>query len=430
MNATRAGLPTGGSVASREPPVWAVGAASAAYAALLGYLTIGDKRLALGAALIGLLVGVVVGNLARLAVVATAGVWLITRAPGNISVTDVLVALAGAAALAAGAAQTIHPRGRVVLRSFVFYLGTLSVTLAFNQSFRSDLEWFHRIAIVAGAVWAGAWLVSTGLHRLALRLLLAVTVVFAAFALVKGASSGFALPAQPLGYQKNFVGSIVATVLLLLVAAPREFRLPGRVLVVTGVVLLGGLIATHSRGAMVAAAVGTLIWFFRDSGSATRGLRVAAIAAAIGIGIYAGISVHAELNQKTYNSLTQRARIEHATHRLWIAHPLTGVGLRFFKTVKFAGYSPPNNVFDEILAEAGVIGLLGFVVFVVGALHGLGRLPGDLATAGLCVVAARFVHGLFDIYWTGGTTTIAWVVAGMGLAAAALTDRARPQAVT
>ena len=98
-------------------------------------------------------------------------------------------------------------------------------------------------------------------------------------------------------------------------------------------------------------------------------------------------------------------------------HPFTGVGLRFFKTPQYSGFQPPNNIIDEVLAEAGLFGFAGFVIFVFGALKGLGRLQGELAVAGLCVVTARFVHGLFDIYWTGGTTTLAWIVAGMGLAA-------------
>ena len=98
-----------------------------------------------------------------------------------------------------------------MLECFVFYLASLSITLAFNQSLRSDFEWLHRVAIVAGAIWVGAWLVSTDLHHQALRLLLAATTLMATLALVAGASSGFAIPAQPLGYQKNFVGSITGS---------------------------------------------------------------------------------------------------------------------------------------------------------------------------------------------------------------------------
>jgi len=141
---------------------------------------------------------------------------------------------------------------------------------------------------------------------------------------------------------------------------------------------------------------------------------------AIALVFVAALSVRhqlqAEAHGTTINSLTQRAEVETATRQLWKEHPYTGVGLRFFKTPAYAGYQPPNDLVNEALAEAGILGLLGLVVFVIGSLVGLSRLHSDLATAALCVVAARFVHGLFDIYWTGGTTSLPWVIAGMALA--------------
>jgi O-antigen ligase len=394
---------------------------AAAYAGIVGYLALHDRTLAVGAAAIGLLAGIVAEDVARLAVVATAGVWLIERVPGNVSVTDVLVAAAGVAAALSAAGQAIDPRGRTVLRCFSFYLGTLSVTLAFNQNLRSDFELLHRVALVAGAICVGAWLVMSGLERTALRAILMVTTFFATAALAEGLIHGFARPAQPLGYQKNFIGSIVATVLLVLLAAHRRFGLSDRVLRGCALLLLGGLIASHSRGAMVAVCVGALVWFFRGNSRVTPRLRVVVIVAAIAIGIFTAISVVNEMERGTgrHTSLTVRSEVEKQTRDLWIAHPWTGVGLRFFKTPRYAGYQAPNNVIDEIAAEAGVFGVIGFVVFVAGTLVGLGRLSGDLATAGLCVVTGRFVHGLFDIYWTGGTTTLPWIVAGMGLASVA-----------
>lgn len=386
-------------------------------AAAMGYLAIHDRRLALGVAAAALLLGLVAANAARVAVLAMVGVWLIPRLPGNISVTDVLVALAAVAALAAGVGRTLDARARIVLRAFALYLVALLLTLSFNQTLRADLEWFHRIALVAGAILVGAWLVRTGLHHRALQLLLAVTAAISVIALVDTTSHGFA-PAQPLDYQKNFIGSLTATVLLVLVAAHREFELPRRILVLASLFVAGGLVASQSRGAIVAVVAGLLIWFFRTPSKSSRSLRRIALIIAICLGVFAGISIRNELHQRTYNSFTQRTQVEQATRQLWKAHPFTGVGLRFFKTPRYAGYQPPNNVVDEVLAEAGVIGLAGFVAFVVGSLWGLARLRGALATAALCVVAARFIHGLFDIYWTGGTTTLPWIIAGMALAAA------------
>jgi hypothetical protein len=386
-------------------------------------LVLQDRFLAELAVVAGLALGVFAGNVVRLAVVATAGVWLIKRVPGvDVSVTDVLIAAAGAAALVAGAGRAIQPRDRVVLRSFAFYLGTLSVTLAFNQYFRADFEWLHRVALVAGAVLVGAWLVSTGFHHLALRALLLVTALISVFAVAYSLSSGFA-PAQPLGYQKNFIGSITATVLLVLLAAHKEFRLPVGWLRMAGVVIAAGLLASHSRGAMAGGVVGAFVWWFRRSSMSTPRLRRLVVLGAVAISVFTVISIRNELRiLSPYSSTSQRLQTEKATQRLWIEHPFTGVGLRFFKTPAYAGYQSPTNVFNEVLAEAGVFGLLGFVVFVFGSLRGLGRRSGDLASAALCVVSARFVHGLFDIYWTGGTTGLVWIIAGMGLVSAPSPD--------
>jgi hypothetical protein len=95
---------------------------------------------------------------------------------------------------------------------------------------------------------------------------------------------------------------------------------------------------------------------------------------------------------------------------------MTGVGLRFFETANYVGYQPPNDDVNEALAEGGAPALVGFLVFISGSIWALARGRGTLATAGLCVVVARFAHGLVDIYWVGGTTTLVWLIAGMGLA--------------
>jgi hypothetical protein len=239
-------------------------------------------------------------------------------------------------------------------------------------------------------------------------------------------ASGFA-PAYPFGYQKNFVGSVTATVLLVLLAAPGQFQLPARWLQVGGVSTAAGLLASQSRGAMIAFAAGVLIWSLRRPVQASRVYRRRAtlLLFAVAVASVAALSAKDQLQVEEINSATQRVRIAHTTRELWTEHPYTGVGLRYFKTPRYVEYPEPNDVVNEALAEAGVIGLLGFVVFVIGSLLGLSRLKGDLATAALCVVAARFVHGLLDVYWTGGTTSLPWIVAGMALASSTL--RPRPE---
>jgi hypothetical protein len=407
----------------RVTPALAVLVGVSAYAVVVGYFTFESRRLAVIAVVATLMLGVTARNVGWLAVVAAASVWVVSRAPGlDVSYTDLLIAGAGAAALASGVGNRLLPAARIVLGSFAFFLGSLTVTLAYNHSLRSDFEWFHRIAIVGGAIFVGAWLVRARLHHTALRILLALTVFMSLAAVADSAGTGFA-PAYPFGYQKNFVGSITATVLLVLLAAPREFRLSAGWLRVATVATAAGLLASQSRGSMVAFVVGALIWSLRRS-TRLSGVRRRALVLLFAAALMCGVALSArdalEAPRSTINSVTQRVEVARTTRQLWTAHPYTGVGLRFFKTPAYSGYQPPNDVVNEALAEAGVLGLLGFVVFVIGSLVGLGRLQGDLATAALCVVAGHFAHGLLDIYWTGGTTSLTWIVAGMALSTPAV----------
>lgn len=392
-------------------------AAAATYAASL------STFLAVAMVAVGVLVAWTWDDISRITVLAVPGVWLITRIPGlDVSVTDALVTAAGVAALLAGVARSLQPPARLLFGAFGFYLLTLSVTVLVNHSIRSDLEVFHRIGLVGGGLLAGALLVRQGKEHHALRALLAVTVVVSAVAIMDAVQSGFQ-PSFPLGYHKNFLGSIAATTLVTLLAAGRHFRLPRGLLVASSVVVALGLAASQSRAGMLAVALGVMLWFARVDGERRR--RHWKVFVVLG-GIFAAIalsSVSTQLDQQDageQNSITQRLEVEAATQLLWQEKPLTGVGVRFFDLPEFVGYQPPNNVLNEILAEAGFPGLIGFLVFAAGSILALWRCQGDLAVAGLCVVAARFAHGLVDIYWTGGTTTLPWLIAGMGLAALAV----------
>nr|WP_269204622.1 O-antigen ligase family protein [Motilibacter deserti] len=227
-------------------------------------------------------------------------------------------------------------------------------------------------------------------------------------------------PSYPLWFNKNFSGSVFATTLLVVLTAPDQFRLPRWLLVTGGVTIAVGLLATQSRGAMLGAAVGCAFWFLRMSPEVRRKYRKLALVVMVAFGAFVYISVDAQLErQRTttpIDSFTEREDEAKKTQQLWMDNPATGVGLRYFAQPGFTGYIPPNNVLNEVLAEAGLPGLVGFLVFVYASVTGLWRMRSPLATAGLAVVVARFVHGLVDIYWIGGQSTLPWLIAGMGLA--------------
>lgn len=402
----------------RAAPVTAL-VGGAAYGAAVGALATASVRLAVPLTLFGVLLVLMAWRTVAIAVIAVPGVFIIQRAPLiDVSYVDIIVAVAGAAAFLAGAQRALTPNARVVLWAFAAYLGLLLGSVAFNQSLRSDFEWIRRISVVAGSMLVGAWLVREGLAHIALRALLMATVLLGILAVGSSASEGFA-PASPLWYHKNYVGSISATVLLVLVAAPGAFRLSAMSVRVAAVFLTAGLLAAQSRGAILALSAGLLIWFVRIDRDRRRRFGALAVVALVGFTALVGLSIRAQLARRVVNphdSISQRIEVESATRELWQAHPMTGVGLRYFSTPEFNGYQPPNNVVNEVLAEAGFPGLIGFVIFVGGSLIGLSRRRDQLALAALCVVSARFVHGLVDIYWVAGTTTLPWLIAGMGLA--------------
>lgn len=368
---------------------------------------------------------------AALAILALPGVLLTQRVGGAISLSDVVLTAAGLTAVAAQAPRWLSPQARLLLRCFAIYLGLVGVSVIVSPEVRGVLALLQRVALVAGSVCVGAWLVRTGRVTVALRLLVAGMASLAAAAVLTSISTGFA-PAYALGYHKNFTGSVLATTLTVLLIAPAAFRLSPAVRAGAVALLAAGVLAAQSRGAYVALLIAFLVWVVRaPTQTRRRYLPVAVIAAgAMGFLLYSSVTSQLALDDR-HDSIDQRVEVETATRELWLANPIAGVGPRYYKTSGFVGYQPPNNVVNETLAESGFVGLLGFVVLVAGSAVACWRSQGQLALAATCVLLGRFGHGLLDIYWTAGTTTLPWLITGLGLAGAgaAVAQRSREPAV-
>jgi O-antigen ligase len=147
---------------------------------------------------------------------------------------------------------------------------------------------------------------------------------------------------------------------------------------------------------------------------------------AVGFLAYAGYLVHSQVSDTTAtvntNSVAVRNKTNAATLALWRTSPIVGVGIYYYNDPKYQEMNrflvaPPNDIY-EALAEGGVVLAVGFVVFQVGAVSVLFRRRNPLAVAGLAMVADRLMHGLVDIYWTAGNSSLPWIIAGMGLAQA------------
>jgi hypothetical protein len=139
-----------------------------------------------------------------------------------------------------------------------------------------------------------------------------------------------------------------------------------------------------------------------------------------------------QLNQQALDnsSVGVRYNVERVTQKIWHTSPFVGVGLKYFFTGHFGPYAyPANNVIDNELAESGVLGLLGFALFQIGVLFaGIKRRATPLAAAAVGMICGQLLHGMVDIFWSAGVSTLPYLILGVALAtpeAAALPGRAR-----
>ena len=242
--------------------------------------------------------------------------------------------------------------------------------------------------------------------------------------------SGFE-PAYPLGFHKNYAGSLLSLAFLVALAAPQAARLSPRARGAILLLMASGMVATQSRGAMLGAALGALLWFFAPRGKRVvsgRARVAGALVAVLFVG-YTGYSVTAQLdsaNAET-NSVGVRRDVEAKTQELWRSSPVVGVGIRYFTTQDLGQFArASNNALNSELAESGVLGATGFVLFHGTALVVLfRRRRSELGLAALATVGCQLLHGMVDIYWSAGVSPLPWMLSGMALAAGSRVPRER-----
>ncbi len=119
-----------------------------------------------------------------------------------------------------------------------------------------------------------------------------------------------------------------------------------------------------------------------------------------------------------HNSVFQRLTWFEDSLAAWLADPWFGLGLRYWTTGETPyGFQPPQ-VFLEVLATTGVVGLLGFLVMVVGMLRVLWSMDPRYGTLAFAMVLARVTQGQFDLFWVGVSVSVPFAIAGVCLGAA------------
>jgi hypothetical protein len=227
-------------------------------------------------------------------------------------------------------------------------------------------------------------------------------------------------PAYPFGIQKNYVGDMLAFAALLVYARPDWLGWQGRTWrpVVLSVCLLG-ILASQSKQAIVSLVIGAGVLLIRDRNVSRRSKAI--LLAIVPLAVFAYIAASHELaSSNVFNGAHQRLTWLHQSLQLWHLAPWFGVGLRWWYTGRFVFAFQPPNAELEVLTSAGIVGLVGFIVLIVGSFQVLRRLPHRFGTLALAILIMRVVQGQLDIFWVGAQGSLPWMVIGVALGVLAL----------
>ncbi len=334
--------------------------------------------------------------------------WRVGGGSSSISFADVAVAATAVAAIP----LVDWEKGalRRQLSIIAAFQGILLLAVLATPTKVAELEWLHRISLVAGALLIGAAISHQDKVRSALRLFIGAASVMALLSVEKSAATGFT-SAYPLGFNKNFVGDLLMMAILVLLLLPERTGISPQGLFVIRLTLVAGLLATQSRGSMVALMVGLVILAWRDHLSFWR-TPLPFLLGLLLVG-YAVVTLTAPTTVPyASTAIGSRATYQRTAYQLW-RHSMTfGVGLRYFITKKL---SVPGDLVIEVLTESGLVGAAALTLLLGGTVRHLRRLDSRLAFAALVVLAARVTHGLFDVYWIAGSQSFPWILIGMAV---------------
>jgi hypothetical protein len=134
-----------------------------------------------------------------------------------------------------------------------------------------------------------------------------------------------------------------------------------------------------------------------------------------------GMSVNEQVKSgNEFNSLFQRLSWFQDSVDVWSRSPYFGVGLRWWYTDRFNVRFQPPNAEMEVLTSGGIVGLVGFLILMAGAIVVLWRLDPAFGTAAAAAVMSRMVQTQMDLFWVAAQASLPFLIAGIALGAHAL----------
>lgn len=408
---------------------WVVMAAGVVVAAYMLLSQDQGNTVVLAAAIALLVVGAAVTGSTRLAIalMSVPGLFIVERIGGGagLSVSDAALAAGFGTALLLGNRHYSRPLRSLLWLNLVYQFATI-FTVIVNPYPANTVEWFHAWLLISGALILGWALGRAGYARPALLLVVSAasvialgTIVTGALQYVGGDFSGV-YPAWPFEMHKNAAGTMMAFAALVTWVRPVWAHLSVGWMRLSFWLLIIAIVMTQSRQAIIGLIVAMVVLGARRGASRRARWVLLLVIPAVWLVV---VTVIDQINsQNQFNSFFQRVDWFREVYRIWRDSPVFGQGLRFWYLDPSTGFQPPQAEL-EVVASAGIVGLIGFTVMWIGILVVLWRLDPLFGSLALGVVLTRIVQAQFDLFWVAGQTSIPFVIAGICLGAQALQQK-------
>jgi polysaccharide biosynthesis protein PslJ len=390
---------------------------------LVGLAVPDQPLLVVAAALVVLGVGVSLVEPAALPVVAMPALLVVARVEAggvDLSASDLVLAVAFWPAVLLAPRPYSPPMRTLLWLSAVYQTATLFTVIA-NPAVANAVEWFHAWLLVAGALVMGWAVGRRGYARLGLSLLLAAATMLAVSTIVQGVGQLAVgnlqpvYPSWPYEMHKNFVGTVLAFAAVIAYARPVWLGWTRRWTQAVFWLALAGVALAQSRQALVGLGIALLVVSLRRDPHRRRSKL--AVFLVVPVLLFVGSMVRDDIESgNQHNSVFQRFSYLSDAWDVWLGDPLFGRGLRWWNGG--AGVQPPNAEL-EVLTSAGVVGLAGFLVLIVGVLVVLWRADPAFGTLAFSIVLVRVVQAQFDLFWSAVQVSVPFAVAGVCLGAQA-----------
>ena len=349
--------------------------------------------------------------------------YRIGLAGADLTVSDAALFIAFLPA-AIFAQRPYTPAMRALVWCGVIYEVLTLFTVIANPYQANVVEWVHAGLLTVGALVVGWSIGREGHARLGLTLILLACMLLGLAVIVQGmaqyAHGDFSAvyPSRPFPMHKNAAGCLFGIAAAVAYARPSWVKWRPLFAQLCFWVCVSGIVVTQSRQAMagLAAALVVIVMRTQNSGRERRS-KVILLAVAAGAGFILVMVRNQVASGNEFNSFFQRVDWFSESLRIWQTDPLFGVGLRWWYTDRFENKFQPPNAILEMLSTAGLFGLIGFLVLMVGSLVVLWRMDTRYGLVCSTVILSRLVQGQLDLFWVAVQTSVPFLIVGICLGA-------------